>query len=268
MARTETGRRLTWGHKQHVNLLATLGARAVTPAVSAELERTGSPTAATLVAEVRSVIYEQAAAAAAADYVSRFAEAERMSLVPRRVTRSRAEVHAALRSRIDDAYSLALRRGLEEPRAAAYAATRTSPAIQKLIMDADRLTALDACKRGGARWRRVTDGKPCAFCAMLAARGPVYVSEVSSSFESHPGCGCTCEPCAYDPSEWIEQHATPTEVSWVNAYYEAAGKATRAGEPRVAPKPGSKRDTILLRMRTQNPGLFSNGYRPKRLQEG
>lgn len=264
MSRTDAGRRLTWGHKQHVSLLAHLAARAVAPAIGDELLRTGGDTsAATLVAQVRSVIYEQAASAAAVDYVTRIADAERMTLSARRTQRPRAEVHAILRSRIDDAYRLALRRGLDESRAAAYAAARMSPSIQRLIADSSRSTVLDACRRGGVRWRRVTDGRPCAFCAMLAARGPVYVSEDTSSFDAHGGCGCTAEPCAYTPDEWIERYATPTEVSWVNAYYEAAGQATARGEPRVAPKPGARRDTILTRMRINQPSLFSNGYRRK-----
>lgn len=31
-----------------------------------------------------------------------------------------------------------------------------------------------------AGWRRVTDGDPCAFCAMLASRGPAYRTEASA----------------------------------------------------------------------------------------
>lgn len=40
-------------------------------------------------------------------------------------------------------------------------------------------------------FQRVTDGDPCAFCAMLASRGPVYSGR---DFQSHHGCGCTLEP--------------------------------------------------------------------------
>lgn len=50
------------------------------------------------------------------------------------------------------------------------------------------------------RWARVTDGDPCAFCAMLAARGAVYVSEASAKFEAHDGCACTAEPVYYADS--------------------------------------------------------------------
>ena len=39
-------------------------------------------------------------------------------------------------------------------------------------------------------WARKTDGDPCAFCALLASRGPVYKSEASASFRPHDGCAC------------------------------------------------------------------------------
>lgn len=43
------------------------------------------------------------------------------------------------------------------------------------------------------RWIRVTDGDPCAFCAMLAGRGPVYLTEDSAGFKAHDHCACTAE---------------------------------------------------------------------------
>ncbi|GLY51305.1 hypothetical protein [Lentzea sp. NBRC 102530] len=54
-------------------------------------------------------------------------------------------------------------------------------------------------------YQRVTGPKPCAFCAMLASRGPIYSSSTSGSTtmrggkpdDYHDGCGCTAEP-VYD----------------------------------------------------------------------
>jgi hypothetical protein len=53
-------------------------------------------------------------------------------------------------------------------------------------------------------WMRVTDGDPCAFCAMLASRGAVYKSAESAGFELdpvrgeinryHDNCGCQVVP--------------------------------------------------------------------------
>lgn len=48
-------------------------------------------------------------------------------------------------------------------------------------------------------WARVTDGDPCAFCAMLASRGVVYGSAASAGFSAHDHCACTAEP-AYSRS--------------------------------------------------------------------
>lgn len=47
---------------------------------------------------------------------------------------------------------------------------------------------------------RVTDGHPCAFCALLASRvalkgrGSLYKSQESASFKAHNDCGCTAAP--------------------------------------------------------------------------
>lgn len=43
--------------------------------------------------------------------------------------------------------------------------------------NAGRETVVASAEANGKRWRRVTDGNPCSFCAMLAGRGPVYRSE-------------------------------------------------------------------------------------------
>lgn len=71
-------------------------------------------------------------------------------------------------------------------------------------------------------WRRVSDGNPCAFCAMLVTRGPVYTSEQTASSADtlsgkyHNHCGCTVE-VVY--SDW---HPTEQEQHWIDDYYRAA----------------------------------------------
>lgn len=52
------------------------------------------------------------------------------------------------------------------------------------------------------RWVRVTDGDPCAFCAMLAGRGPVYLTEDSAGFRAHDHCACTAEAVYYNDAPW------------------------------------------------------------------
>lgn len=43
-------------------------------------------------------------------------------------------------------------------------------------------------------WARVSDGAPCAFCAMLVSRGPVYRSRGTADFKAHDRCGCGIRP--------------------------------------------------------------------------
>lgn len=73
-------------------------------------------------------------------------------------------------------------------------------------------------------WRRVSDGDPCAFCAMLVTRGPVYTSEQralsreSDGTKYHAHCGCTVEVVYGDwKPTGLEQH-------WIDEYYRAAEK--------------------------------------------
>jgi hypothetical protein len=52
------------------------------------------------------------------------------------------------------------------------------------------------------RWIRVTDGDPCAYCAMLAGRGPVYLTKKTASFSAHDHCACTAEPVYHLDAPW------------------------------------------------------------------
>lgn len=75
-------------------------------------------------------------------------------------------------------------------------------------------------QRTAPLWRRVTDGKPCGFCAMLASRGPVYRSEATARGAGgryHDHCGCTVEPHYGSFAEW---KPTPEEQRFIDAYGE------------------------------------------------
>ena len=60
--------------------------------------------------------------------------------------------------------------------------------------------------RTAVGWVRITDGNPCAFCAMLASRGPAYRSARSGSFKAHPRCGCTAKPVFSKEDPWPERN--------------------------------------------------------------
>lgn len=138
--------------------------------------------------------------------------------------------------------------------AAAEAAKRSMTAVLAGGRD-----LIDGSVRYGGRpgrYRRVTDMKPCTFCAMLASRGPVY-SEATAYFRSHHACGCNAEPVH---GEWVP---SDQEALWRASYTQAALDADEAGVVRTIPRPGSEaEDNILWRMRRNAPHLFSDGISP------
>ena len=68
-------------------------------------------------------------------------------------------------------------------------------AIQRHVLDGGRHSELGLMNSDPKvdRYARVTDGKACAFCGMLAGRGAVYLSEASGDFAAHDSCGCSAE---------------------------------------------------------------------------
>lgn len=67
--------------------------------------------------------------------------------------------------------------------------------IARQVLNGGRstLTASIESTRYCLGYVRVSDGSPCAFCAMLIGRGPVY-GPSASHFDAHRKCGCTAEP--------------------------------------------------------------------------
>lgn len=88
----------------------------------------------------------------------------------------------------------ARRAGLSIEEALRQGLVRVSGQATTLVLSGGRETIL----RSGAadprrpRWARVSGGDSCAFCAMLASRGPVFRSEDTAGFEAHDHC--VCEP--------------------------------------------------------------------------
>lgn len=76
------------------------------------------------------------------------------------------------------------------------ALSTTLGTASRIVMDGSRTTITDtiAADPVAVGWYRLTDGHPCAFCAMLASRGITYKSEKTADFQSHNDCGCTAAP--------------------------------------------------------------------------
>lgn len=86
-------------------------------------------------------------------------------------------------------------RGVPVGRAAGTAAAAVAGAASRLTADGGRQTIVDTVTADpqALGWRRVGDAAPCAFCAMLISRGPVYRAD-TVGFRAHDQCGCAAEP--------------------------------------------------------------------------
>jgi hypothetical protein len=98
----------------------------------------------------------------------------------------------------------AMTRGVARDQAADVAQARTAAAGMRHALDGGRTTILDtvAADRHALGWARVASGNACAFCAMVASRGPDYTSEATANFEAHDGCQCGAEPVYQADAAW------------------------------------------------------------------
>jgi hypothetical protein len=82
------------------------------------------------------------------------------------------------------------------------AAVRMSGSSSYLALEGGRDVMQESIRRDerATGWSRVTDADPCAWCAMLASRGPVYKSAVTAGDPRqggntyHDHCGCQAWP--------------------------------------------------------------------------
>lgn len=84
----------------------------------------------------------------------------------------------------------------------------------------DTITATVQADRDAVGWFRRCRGDACAFCAMLASRGPVYKQE-TASFQPHDTCYCTPEPAYSRDTPWPDESVRFKEL-WDEAQREAA----------------------------------------------
>jgi len=99
-------------------------------------------------------------------------------------------------------FKKAIAAGKSPAQAVDAAAVRMAGSTQYLALEAGRDVMQGAIERDerATGWSRVTDNDPCAWCAMLASRGPVYKSaktagdprQGGNSYHDH--CGCAAWP--------------------------------------------------------------------------
>lgn len=95
-------------------------------------------------------------------------------------------------------------RGQVEVTARRAALVTSSGAATRHVLAGGRETTLTLVQNDqrALGWARVTDGDPCSFCAMLASRGPSYLTRESASFKAHDNCACTAEPVYSRSAAW------------------------------------------------------------------
>jgi hypothetical protein len=88
--------------------------------------------------------------------------------------------------------------GASPDAASRSALTQVLGTSSRIALDGSRTTVGESVKADdkAVGWYRVTDGDPCAFCALMASRGVVYKS-TTVDFKAHNDCGCTSAP-AFD----------------------------------------------------------------------
>jgi len=136
---------------------------------------------------------------------------------------------AELAVEAQDVLQDALSRGLGPERAKERVFVASSGTISDRVQEGGRETILRTVEddESALGWARVTDASPCAFCAMLAARGPIYKKKATASFTPHHHCGCTVEPVFFRDAAW------PGRAREFRAMYAAAiREAQEAGELR------------------------------------
>ena len=140
--------------------------------------------------------------------------------------------------------------GMGRSAAVADARRRVGATAMKAVRDRDRMDIIYSCRKQRVRCRRVTVGKTCAFCCMLAARGPVYTKD-SAAFQAHVYCDCTYEPVDVPNARWKAAEASDHDLELVDLYDEAVASQKAAG--------ASGLSDLLARMRRSGNGILSDG---------
>ena len=257
MALTVEGTRLTdWNRRQQ----ARIGA--VAAAETLDLARLLDPTniAGTGDAWLEQMLglqagLWQASADQAADYLLRFRVAEAGASVAARlpvIEPSFNPVAAAQQTArsLTALQEILTQHGIDPQQAWDMLARQLAGAVQQQTMWPGRQTVYSSAQRSGLPWRRVSDGNPCAFCAMLVTRGPSYRSEATALgvYRSyHPFCGCTAEEWLGDPRDWVP---TAQEQRFIDLYDQAH-------------QPGMTGAETAAAMRAQGQGVVNDAHTPQ-----
>lgn len=120
---------------------------------------------------------------------------------------ARTSLNAVTRRHLEEAAALQ-RAGLASSAALNMALNAVLASAKRQVLNGGRARSIALTRSTGyGRWARVSDGAPCAFCAMLVSRGPVYTDQ-TVGFRAHDGCGCSVRPVLATESGWSEDART------------------------------------------------------------
>lgn len=224
MARTEAGTALTSSHLRSQTALRAATIRDIIrlypmwdPFDKASYERFVQ--AVTLLAQSRAVN----SAALAARYYEMFKNVD-MGLTMGKAAvlaspASAAEIKVAIDATAVAGFWRGLGAGQTTDQALKNGLVQLTGAISREVLNGGRETIVNAVGNDSYvhGWIRVSDGDPCAFCAMLLSRGPQYLTfesagnrsmedvkaERNVDFSWHDHCGCGAEPFS-EGSPWPE----------------------------------------------------------------
>lgn len=174
------------------------------------------------------------AARVAADYLRRFRELEGVAgdlSVLLAGAPDSAALDVSLRATGPATLQRALSGGLTPELAAARALVTVSGVVSRVVLDGGRQTVLLTVEsdRQALGWQRVMHGKTCAFCAMLASRGPVFKTKRSAGdprsrpARFHDHCDCTVEPVYSSESTWPQASVRARDM-WAQSTAGLSGK--------------------------------------------
>lgn len=131
-----------------------------------------------------------------------------------------------------------IKKGINPNVAKAKALVDVTGAASRHVLDGGRQLITKAVDMDelAVGFSRVTDDDPCAFCAMLASRGPVYASRATAGRtterskkrgpgkEYHDHCGCSVEAIYFEDADWPGK-ARDFEQLWIDSTKGKGGKA-------------------------------------------
>lgn len=131
-----------------------------------------------------------------------------------------------------------INKGMDHDEAARLALVELSGAASRHVNNGGRdiTTRMVRDDDDAVGFFRVTGPRPCAFCAMLASRGPVYESRSTAARTTasapsrppgtkyHDNCQCSAEPAFSRFAEWPEENRAYDRL-WRDTVGDRSGKA-------------------------------------------